>query len=104
MKIVLAQQNYHIGNFQSNLEKISAAIEKANEQKADLIVFSELSICGYPPADFLEFDEFITDCENAIQEICKQTRDIGVLIGAPTRNDIKKGKNLFNSALLLYQG
>ena len=53
MKIVLAQQNYHIGNFEKNTQKIIAAIEEAKRQQADLVVFSELCICGYPPEIFL---------------------------------------------------
>ena len=69
MKIALAQQNYHIGNFESNTEKIICAINLAKEQKADLILFSELSICGYAPKDFLEFDDFINKCYKAIDEI-----------------------------------
>ena len=56
MQIVLAQQNYHIGNFESNTNKIISAIKRAKEIQADLIVFSELAICGYPPRDFLYFD------------------------------------------------
>jgi NAD+ synthase (glutamine-hydrolysing) len=59
MKIVLAQQNYHIGNFDNNVKKIIAAIEEAKQQQAELVVFSELCICGYPPRDFVEFNDFI---------------------------------------------
>ena len=59
MKIFLAQQNYHIGNFESNAQKIICAIDEAKRQGADLVVFSELSVCGYAPRDFLEFDDFI---------------------------------------------
>ena len=59
MKIMLAQQNYHIGNFESNTTKIIQAIEDAKKQHVDLIIFSELSICGYPPRDFLYFNDFI---------------------------------------------
>ena len=55
MKIALAQQNYHIGNFESNTQKIISGIEEAKRQGADLVVFSELCVCGYPPRDFLEF-------------------------------------------------
>jgi len=58
MKIALAQQNYHIGNFEENVKKIIQGIEWAKKQKADLVVFSELCICGYPPRDFLEFNDF----------------------------------------------
>jgi NAD+ synthase (glutamine-hydrolysing) len=103
MKIALAQQNYHIGNFESNTEKIICAINLAKEQKADLIVFSELSICGYAPKDFLEFDDFINKCYKAIDEIKQHADTIGVLVGAPDRNPIKEGKDLFNGAYLLYE-
>ncbi|MBC6493198.1 NAD+ synthase [Flavihumibacter stibioxidans] len=104
MKIALAQQNYHIGNFTANTNKIISAIEEARKQGADLVVFSELSICGYPPRDFLEFDDFINQCNASIDLIRAHTRDIGVIIGAPVRNPVKEGKDLFNGAWLLYQG
>ncbi|HEY1005669.1 MAG TPA: nitrilase-related carbon-nitrogen hydrolase, partial [Sphingobacteriaceae bacterium] len=52
MKIALAQLNYHIGNFELNTQKILDAIDRAAAQGADLVVFAELSICGYPPKDF----------------------------------------------------
>ena len=56
MKIFLAQQNYHIGNIDANTQKIIAAVEHAKNSGGDLIVFSELSVCGYPPRDFLYFN------------------------------------------------
>ena len=59
MKIFLAQQNYHIGNFESNTQKIICAIEEAKKQGGDIILFSELSICGYAPKDFLEFENVL---------------------------------------------
>jgi NAD+ synthase (glutamine-hydrolysing) len=103
MKIVLAQQNYHIGNFEANTRKIISAIEDAERQGADLIVFSELCICGYPPRDFLEFNDFVEKCRRAIDTICQHTARIGVLVGAPDRNPVKDGKDLFNAAWLLHQ-
>ncbi|MGL4599848.1 MAG: nitrilase-related carbon-nitrogen hydrolase, partial [Bacteroidia bacterium] len=65
MKIALAQLNYHIGNFDSNVSKIKAHIQQAKAAGADLVVFAELSVCGYPPRDFLEFDDFIRRCTDA---------------------------------------
>ncbi len=53
MKIALAQLNYHIGNFEENEQKIIRSIKSAKDQKADLVVFAELAISGYPPRDFL---------------------------------------------------
>ena len=102
MKIFLAQQNYQIGNFESNTKKIVDAIETAKLQGGDLIVFSELSVCGYAPRDFLEFDDFIKKCYAAIDIIKEHADTIGVLVGAPDRNPERKGKDLFNAAYLLY--
>jgi NAD+ synthase (glutamine-hydrolysing) len=103
MKIFLAQQNYHIGNFESNTQKIIGAIEEAKKQGGDLILFSELSVCGYAPKDFLEFDDFISKCYKAIDEIKEHADTIGVLVGAPDKNQVKEGKDLFNAAFLLYE-
>lgn len=104
MKICIAQQNYHIGNFSSNTAKIISAVEAAKQDGADLVVFSELSICGYPPRDFLEFEDFLNEVDRAVEEIASHSHHIGILIGAPTRNPDKAGKDLFNSALLLHEG
>ncbi|MES2774155.1 MAG: NAD+ synthase [Bacteroidota bacterium] len=102
MKIALAQQNYHVGNFESNTQKIIAAVEQAKAMGADLILFSELSICGYPPRDFLEFNDFIEKCEAAVEAIAAHADTIAVLVGGPERNPIKEGKDLFNAAYFLY--
>lgn len=102
MKIVLAQQNYHIGNFEKNTQKIIAAIEEAKAMDADLVVFSELSICGYPPRDFLEFNDFIDKCYESIDKIKEHADTLGVLVGSPARNPAIEGKHLFNAAFLLY--
>ena len=102
MKIFLAQQNYHIGNFESNTQKIIDAIEEAKKQGGDIIAFSELSICGYPPRDFLEFDDFIRKCYAAIDKVKDHADTIAVIVGAPDRNTVKEGKDLFNAAYFLY--
>lgn len=102
MKIFLAQQNYHIGNFESNTKKIITAIEAAKKQGGDLIIFSEMSVCGYPARDFVEFSDFINKCYESIDIIKQHADTIGVLIGSPAHNPIKEGKNLFNAAFFLY--
>ena len=102
MKICIAQQNYHIGNFEQNTHKILAAIEEAKKQGADLILFSEMSVCGYPARDFVEFDDFIAKCYESIDTIKAAADTIGVLIGSPARNPNKKGKDLYNAAFFLY--
>ncbi|MDP4620123.1 MAG: NAD+ synthase [Sediminibacterium sp.] len=103
MKICIAQQNYHIGNFEQNTEKILGAIEAAKNQGADFILFSEMSVCGYPARDFVEFEDFINKCYQSIDAIKQAADTIGVLIGSPARNPNKKGKDLYNAAFFLYE-
>lgn len=103
MKIALAQQNYHIGNFEDNTWKIIGAIQHAKLRGADLVVFSELSVCGYAPRDFLEFNDFINECYRALDIIKEHTEDIGVIVGSPQRNPEIAGKDLFNAAWFLYE-
>ncbi|HEY8657781.1 MAG TPA: NAD+ synthase [Hanamia sp.] len=103
MKIILAQQNYHIGNFDKNVHKIIDAINKAKNQNADLIVFSEMCICGYPARDFLDFNDFINKCFKSIDIIKQHADTIGVIVGSPDRNPVREGKDLFNAAFFLYQ-
>ena len=102
MKICIAQQNYHIGNFEENSNKILCAIEEAKKQGADIILFSEMSVCGYPARDFVEFNDFIEQCYQSIEKIKIAADSIGVLIGSPARNPEKKGKDLYNAAFFLY--
>jgi NAD+ synthase (glutamine-hydrolysing) len=103
MKIFLAQQNYHIGNFESNTNKMIAAIREAKAQGGDLIMFSEMCVSGYPARDFVEFNDFIGKCYDAVHRIREEADTIGVLIGSPARNTSHKGKSLFNAAFFLYE-
>ncbi len=104
MKISIAQLNFHIGNFEGNLAKILEAINIAKQDKADVIVFSELCICGYPPRDFLEFDDFIRQGEACIERLRTSVSGIAVVVGAPSRNPVIEGKDLFNSAFFIADG
>ena len=104
MKIALAQLNYHVGNFDSNTEKIIAAINSARQKGADLVVFAELAVCGYPAADFLEFTEFIELCRQSAEKIKKSCTGIACIIGLPTKNPKVQGKDLYNSAYFIDNG
>src|SRR5687768_12955906 len=104
MKIALAQQNYIIGDFEHNREKIIAGIKEAEQLGADIVAFSELCVCGYPPRDFLEFADFIRRCRESVEEIAKHTKNIAAVVGAPYVNPDAKGKDLFNAAFFLYDG
>jgi NAD+ synthase (glutamine-hydrolysing) len=104
MRIALAQLNYHVGNFPENGTRIIAAIEKAKAAGADLIVFSELSVCGYYPNDLLERLEFIREAQQAIERIATHCKGIAALVGGPSINPSPKGKMLYNSAFFLQDG
>lgn len=102
MIIALAQLNFVVGDFARNKQCIVDTIGLAKKQNADLVVFSELSVCGYPPYDLLEADDFVTKCLESVQEIALHCRDIAAIVGAPSLNNGAGGKRLFNSAFLLY--
>lgn len=104
MKIALAQLNYHVADFENNAKKIIEAAQAALQQGAELVVFSELAICGYPPHDLLEKKEFIEKCIETTEYVAKTCPDIGILLGGPSINENTKGKKLHNSALFLYAG
>jgi NAD+ synthase (glutamine-hydrolysing) len=104
MKITLAQLNYHIGNFSANKEKIIHTLRKAKERGSELVIFSELTVPGYPPLDLLERKEFIDSCHHTVKEIAPHCRDIAAIVGSPSLNPAQEGKNLFNSAFFLYDG
>ena len=101
MKIILAQINVTVGNFEENFQKIKQEIHQAKLQAADLIIFPELAICGYPPRDFLNYDYFIKQIDFYINQIAQCCQDITCIIGAPSRNPNAAGKPLFNSAYVL---
>ena len=104
MKIALAQINVHIGNFESNFNKIEQFIQDAKKLQADIILFPELSVCGYPPRDFLDFNDFVDKCYEVIDKIKPLTQDIAVVVGSPSRNPKIEGKDLFNSAFFIFEG
>lgn len=104
MKIALAQINAHIGHFDGNVARMLAAVEEAKSQGADIVVFPELSTCGYPPRDFLEFDDFIHLADAAVQRLAAAAQGIAILVGSPTRNPVPEGKDLYNSAYFLADG
>ncbi len=104
MKVVLAQLNYHIGNFAENISRIAFEVKNAEGLNADLIIFSELAVTGYPPQDLLEYGSFIEESTKAINRLASISNHVGILIGAPTLNPSPTGKKLFNSVYFLYDG
>jgi NAD+ synthase (glutamine-hydrolysing) len=104
MKIAVAQLNFHIGNFEGNVKKMLQAVDEAKDQGADLICFSELATVGYPPRDFLEFDDFIELADQAVQQLAKAAQGIAIVVGSPIKNPVVEGKDLYNAALFLADG
>ena len=104
MKIALAQLNYCIGDFERNTEKIVSSALKAKSEGADIVVFSELSVCGYFPSDCLLFDDFQKKCQASLDLIAEKCYDVPVIVGCPMPNEAEGQKPLRNCAVYLYQG
>jgi len=104
MKIAVAQLNFHIGNFEGNVKKMLKAVATAKKQGADIVCFSELATCGYPPRDFLEFDDFIQLADEAVQTLAKAAKGIAIVVGSPSKNPVVEGKDLYNSVYFLAKG
>jgi len=104
MKIALVQLNYHVGNIESNIAKIKVGIKDAKAKGADLAVFAELAISGYPPKDLLLQNGFVQKCEDAAKTIAKECKGIAAIVGGPSYNNGKKGNPVFNSAYFLADG
>ena len=106
MKIALAQIDPTVGDFTGNLETIIAFSRRAADRGARLAVFSELAICGYPPADFLEKPSFLARCRTAVDELAEATRSLptAVLAGVALAAKGDSGKPAVNAAVLLDGG
>jgi NAD+ synthetase len=106
VKIALAQINPTVGDFSGNLDKIIATSRRAAALGARLTVFSELVVCGYPPADFLEKPSFLLRCRSAIDELTVATAGLAtaVLVGVALPALPESGKPAVNAAVLLDRG
>jgi NAD+ synthetase len=106
VKIALAQINPTVGDFTGNIEKILAVSRRAAALGARLTVFSELVVCGYPPADFLEKPSFLARCRTAVDELAAATRDLptAVLVGVALPAEVETGKPAVNAAVLMDAG
>jgi NAD+ synthetase len=106
VKIALAQIDPTVGDFAGNIAKIVEVSRRAAERGARLAVFSELCICGYPPADFLEKPSFLARCRTAVDEVAAATRELpmAVLVGAALPAPAGCGKPAVNAAFLIDKG
>ena len=100
IRVALAQLNFRVGDFETNVELISEAYERAVEQQADLVVYSELAVCGYPPEDLLLKQQFLDDARAAVEQIAAKTSNTVAVVGFPEL----ESDCLYNSAAICYQG
>jgi len=101
MRIALAQINVTIGDFEGNARKIADYIEQARARHADIVVFPELAVCGYPPEDLLLKEHFVDDNLRALKLIARETLGITAVVGFVDRGE---RKNLYNAAAVLHNG
>ncbi len=104
MKIALAQINTTVGDFAGNAAKILDYARRAEAQGADLVVFPELALCGYPPRDLVEKSEFIERSERELTRLAAALPGIYTLVGYVRRSRASAGKKAANAAALLHGG
>lgn len=105
MRIAIAQINATLGDFESNRNKIKEFSIRAQEKRAELVVFPEASLLGYHPFDLLERPEFFKKQDEAFKKLQKEIPSgIGIIFGLLTRNPKKLGRPFYNSAVLLKKG
>ena len=104
MKLALGQINPTVGDFSGNAAKIIEFSRRAQGAGAGLILFPELSVCGYPPRDLVERPSFLARNRESVERIAAQTQGIAVICGLVTPADSETGKSAMNSAALLQEG
>jgi NAD+ synthase (glutamine-hydrolysing) len=104
MKVAVAQINPIIGDLEGNTQKILQYIDRARARHADIVLFPELTICGYAPSDLLLHHDFIEAMEGCLARIVKATANVTVIVGLVRFSHVKGGKPLYNSAAIITDG
>jgi NAD+ synthase (glutamine-hydrolysing) len=104
MKIALAQINTTVGDFPGNVHRIVTFARRAAERGADLAVFPELALCGYPPRDLVERPEFVKRCEEELERLAGLLPPIPTLVGYVRHSGAEQGKAVSDAAAILYGG
>ncbi len=104
MRILVAQLNPTIGAMVQNTGKIIQVLERARAQQIDIVLFSELVLCGYPPEDFLLHPSFIAAQEAYLERVIQASKGLFVVLGTVRRNPNKREKEIFNSAAIIQDG
>ena len=100
LRVALAQINLVVGDFNFNADKIKQHLKQAKKMGADVVLFPELAVTGYPPEDLLLKESFLKQCDKNLKKISRYTKGLTAIIGFPE----KKGKVIYNSAALLSDG
>lgn len=100
LRVALAQINLVVGDFNFNADKIKQYLKQAKRMGADVVLFPELAVTGYPPEDLLLKESFLKQCDKNLKKISRYTKGLTVIIGFAE----KKGKAIYNSAALLSDG
>ena len=105
MRIALAQVNPTVGDLRGNAALILDYAQRAKAQAADLVVFPELVLTGYPPMDLLDMAAFLDETDQALARLVAELpKDLGVILGVPLRNEGPHGKRLLNAAVVYENG
>ena len=107
MRITMAQINPVVGDVEGNVSRLADVLPIAVKDRADLVVFPELILTGYPPEDLLEFPGFIEQVKAGLDRVVGVSRsyhDLGIVLGAPAPTGHHEGKPLFNTAFLVHAG
>jgi NAD+ synthase (glutamine-hydrolysing) len=104
MRIALAQINTTVGDFAGNVDRIVKYARHGVERRADLVVFPELALCGYPPRDLVEKPEFVQRSEAELERLASLLPDVPVLVGYVRRSHAEQGKPASDAAALLHRG
>lgn len=104
MRVLVGQLNPTIGAFEKNTQAIKTTLDYAREKKADIVVFPEMSICGYPPEDLLLHRAFIDEMQRSLEEVIAASKDLFVIVGLVRPNPNFLEKPLFNSAAIIQEG
>lgn len=104
MRVALAQIDPIVGDFKYNRDKIIHYISEARKQKADMVLFSELALCGYPPEDLLYLSSFVEASEQELIPIIKASQNIIVIVGMVRKNPVRGERRLLNSAAIIENG
>lgn len=104
MRILVVQLNLKIGDLDGNTQKIIEALDRGRERNVDIVLFSELTICGYPPEDLVFHQSFMDSIEQHLSRIAMASQGLMAVVGLPRPNFMKGEKHLFNSACIIQDG